>query len=508
MQYIFNSYSIINTRLGKVKGLKRRVNNKDLFIFYQIPYAIPPLKSLRWKKPIMDNMKYDEEYDATKYTKIPYQNMRYYYKYYNQISYNYFIKKPKYKETEDCLYLDIYTPTIERNNLPVVVCIYGGHFQYGYSKDLVVNRELVVEKGIIYITLNYRLGIFGFFQHPELKKDTKYNSYGNYGIMDIICALEWIKRNIFWYGGDPENITLQGQGSGANIIIYLMSNIDIKEKKLFKKAIIQSYSKLYDIGNNRIKESIEIGDMLVGQGKNQILRLRNIDADTISNIYKTTKNFREIYIPNIDNNIIKDYPYNIFRKGLQMKIPIIIGINIDDGSLLYKMGLKDLIKYPKDNNNYTEDDKDELNAIYININKNREDSKIRYYNDYIFTHISKMIAEEHTKYSDTYFYIMKYINIYGINIDCCYELDNLYFLNNNNCNNIYILDKLKNKILLYISTFIKTDDPNSKNNKITRWKEFQHGLCIYFNEEIYMNFFKEFTSLQIMDEEYKNIINI
>ena len=201
MIYLFNSYTTINTRLGKVKGIKKKVNNKDLFIFYQLPYAIPPIKSLRWKKPIIHNQSYEdnhiERYDATKYSKIPHQYSKLYYRYYNQISYNYFIKKHNYEETEDCLYLDIYTPTIERNNLPVVVNIHGGHFQYGYSKDTKINYDLVVEKNIIYVTLNYRLGIFGFFQHPELKKDTKYNSYGNYGIMDIICALEWIKRIFF-----------------------------------------------------------------------------------------------------------------------------------------------------------------------------------------------------------------------------------------------------------------------------------------------------------------------
>ena len=230
MDYLFNTYVIINTKLGKVKGLKKNVNGKDLFVFYEIPYAIPPLKSLRWKKPILHNIRYVDKLNAIKYTKIPYQNLYYYYKYYNQISYNYFIKSPKYVETEDCLYLNIYTPTIERNNLPVVVYIHGGHFQYGYSKDNIINKDLAVEKNIIYITLNYRLGIFGFYQHPELEKDSKDNNIGNYGIMDIICCLEWIQNNIFWYGGDVKNITLEGQGSGANIILYLMCCEHIKKK--------------------------------------------------------------------------------------------------------------------------------------------------------------------------------------------------------------------------------------------------------------------------------------
>ena len=314
------------------------------------------------------------------------------------------------------------------------------------------------------------------------------------------------KKNIFWYGGNPDNIVLQGQGSGANIILYLMSCSEITNKKLFHKAIIQSYSKLYDIKNNREKESIELGDMLVGQGKNQVLRLRNIDAKLINNIYITTEKFRELYFPNIDNYIISDLPYNIFKNGTQMKIPIIIGFNSNDGYLLYNMGLNKLVENPKDNEYYNNHELDELNSIYVNILKNKKESLMRYYNDYLFTHINKLIALEHTKYSDTYIYILKLINIYNKNIECCYELDNLYFFNNNNCNNVYINENIKNKLLLYISSFIKDGDPNNKNNKLLNWKEFESELVLYFNKEIYMNFFSEYDSLNIMNDEYINSI--
>ena len=190
MNYIFNSYTTINTNFGKVKGLQTKIDEKNLFIFYQIPYALPPIKSLRWKNPILWNMKYNKILDATQYLNIPNQHLYYYYKYYNKFSYNYFIKKFNYTQTEDCLYLDIYTPTIERINLPVIVCIHGGHYNYGYSRNMRVNKDFVIKNNIIYITINYRLGIYGFFQHPGLKKE---GTCGNYGIADVICSLKWIK---------------------------------------------------------------------------------------------------------------------------------------------------------------------------------------------------------------------------------------------------------------------------------------------------------------------------
>ena len=503
MDYFFNSYITINTKLGKVKGIKKYINNKNLFIYYQIPYATPPIKSLRWKKPLINEKKYNGILDATCYNKISNQHLYFYYKYYNNISYNYFIKKFKHKQTEDCLYLDIYSPVIERKNLPVIIVIHGGHFQYGYSKNMKPNLENIVNNNVIYVTINYRLGIYGFFQHPELKKENKYNSCGNYGIMDIICAIKWIKNNIYWYGGDSNNITLQGQGSGANIILYLMCNDNCIDDSLFNKVILHSASKMYNLCSKE-NESIETGDILVGQGKNQIYRLRNLNEEIINEYYNSIKNFDKLFMPSIDFNIIHNHSIYYFNKGIHMKIPMIIGYNFDDGYLLYNTPLKKLITNPKNNKNYSDEDKENLNNIYNNINKNNNKSILRYYTDYLFTHFNRLIANNHKKYANTYFYVLKNIDIYNINIFCCFELDLFYFFDNNSCNNVNIDIKIKKKILKYISNFAYKSDPNDKkiNKKKIVWKEYSSNLAIYFNKEIYTNFLNEYDSLNIMDREY------
>ena len=112
------------------------------------------------------------------------------------------------------------------------------------------NYHLVKKHNVIVVTINYRLGIFGFFYHTELDKESKNKVSGNYGIMDIICAVKWIKSNIISYGGNPDNITLMGDGAGANIIVYLMCNSGNEE--LFQKVIINSYSlDLYSLQLNK-----------------------------------------------------------------------------------------------------------------------------------------------------------------------------------------------------------------------------------------------------------------
>ena len=225
-----------------------------------------------------------------------------------------------HNENEDCLYLNIYSPTCERKKLPVVIWFNGDHFQ---SNNLLKKNNQIIEKDIVYINFNYRLGIFGFYVHPELDSESKNKISGNYGILDQICMLQWVKENIYYYGGDPDNVTIMGQGSGANSIIYLMCS-DLA-KGLFHKAIIQSYGMIYNniyFSNNfsKKKYAIKMADKICGQGKNQILRLRNINAEVINTMYclnclsKKKVDTNKLFYPSIDGYIIKDHPFNIFKK--------------------------------------------------------------------------------------------------------------------------------------------------------------------------------------------------
>ena len=145
--------------------------------------------------------------------------------------------------SENCLHLNIWTaaksPAEKR---PVFVWIYGGGFTNGSIAVPIYDGEAIAKQGIIFVSINYRVGIFGFYAHPELTAESGHNTSGNYGLMDQIAALQWIQRNIAAFGGDPASVTIAGQSAGSESISCLMASS--LAKNLFAKAIMQSGSDL------------------------------------------------------------------------------------------------------------------------------------------------------------------------------------------------------------------------------------------------------------------------
>jgi para-nitrobenzyl esterase len=141
--------------------------------------------------------------------------------------------------SEDCLYLNIWTPAKDRHKrLPVIVWIYGGGYINGSASMPLYRGDRLAHKGVIVVTIAYRLGPLGFLAHPELTRESPYHSSGNYGLMDQIAALEWIQRNITVFGGDRKNVTIAGQSSGAISVSILMASP--RAKGLFQRAIGES----------------------------------------------------------------------------------------------------------------------------------------------------------------------------------------------------------------------------------------------------------------------------
>ena len=496
----FNKDIIINTNLGKVMGNIINYKNKNLLLFKGIPYAHPPIYSLRWKPPILWKSNYSEEiYDATYYRDKPYdvRDMKrvmrtYINNIFNNFNLQIFTKYFNNKESEDCLYLNILTSTCERNKLPVLIYLTDTMFHYNNNDDKFLNKK-IVDNDILIITINYRLGIFGFYYHDDLNKESKYNTSGNYGIMDVICAIKWIKQNIFCFGGDPENITLIGDGSGANIIIYLMSNK--ANEGLFQKVIINSFSFIYNI-RKKSNINILIADELVGQGNNQILRMRNLSSKEINDKYKKyivkndKINYLSLFNPIIDYNIIMDEPYLIFKENMQINIPVLIGKNLCDGYFLYECGFKNILKNPN-KDIYFNDKIDELKQIYKNIDKNNNISLQKYYDDFLFTMPLFLLMNLHKKNNKIYIYIYTYkryknnlkksdkllksnlINgVYGCASNH-FNKCNDYFKVNNNAHNILInhfCEFIKININLYSSLSLK-------DNSI--WYEYNKNYIIY-----------------------------
>lgn len=223
--------TIVKTEGGLVKGVP--AGNQTISVFKGIPFAAPPVGELRWKAP-QPVIPWRGTIKAYKFSAIPVQNRVLKGSFYQKEFYP--IELPM---SEDCLYLNIWTPArTDDEKLPVAIWIFGGGFNQGYANKMEFDGEAFAKKGCIFVSINYRLGLLGFLTHPELTAESAEHISGNYGIMDQIAAISWVKRNIAGFGGDPEKITVFGQSAGANSVMVLCNSP--LTSGLFQRAIMQS----------------------------------------------------------------------------------------------------------------------------------------------------------------------------------------------------------------------------------------------------------------------------
>jgi len=217
---------------GQIQGVESAV--KGVYIYKGIPFAAPPVGDLRWKEPqpvkpwegvkLADTFgpgAVQAKHDST-----------------NPWTSEFYWEDPEF--SEDCLYLNVWTPAPGKpeKKLPVAMWIHGGAYTGGWGYEPEFDGKVWAEKGVVLVTINYRLGIFGFMNHPLLADENPNHVSGNYGILDQIAALKWIHANIAEFGGDPDNITILGQSAGAGSVKTLVSSP--LTGNLIKKAIIQS----------------------------------------------------------------------------------------------------------------------------------------------------------------------------------------------------------------------------------------------------------------------------
>ena len=221
--------------VGDVEYLGKYQTDSNTFIFRGIPYAEPPINNLRWKSPIP--AKKNLNIDARQFKAACMQDR------YNTDWYHNVIKAfgsdPSLFDhvnsiSEDCLYLNIWTKSLETSaRKPVMVWIHGGNDTAGWSYEPDYIGHNLANKDVVVVSIGYRLNIFGFFRHPNMNEQT-----GNFGLEDQILALKWLKQNIKYFGGDPNNITIFGESAGGAHISYHL--VSPASEGLFKKAIIQS----------------------------------------------------------------------------------------------------------------------------------------------------------------------------------------------------------------------------------------------------------------------------
>ena len=225
---------------GKVQGVETA--SAGVLVYKGIPFAAPPVGDLRWKAPqavipwmgVLQADKFGPaaiQADKDRVTPVPDGVIDYVKE---------FTPDGDPLRSEDCLYLNIWTPAAGKVDagLPVAIWIHGGAFSHGFGYEMEFDGEAYAKRGVILVTINYRLGLYGFLAHPSLSKENERSISGNYGLLDQIAALDWVRENIRQFGGDPDNITIFGQSAGA-MSVRCLSASPLTQGKI-KHAIIQS----------------------------------------------------------------------------------------------------------------------------------------------------------------------------------------------------------------------------------------------------------------------------
>ena len=307
----------------------------DIHIFKGIPFAAPPVGDLRWKAP-QPVIPWQGIKKCDAFGPSPMQG--------NPVPFGPWSKEyliPKKPISEDCLYLNVWTgANSAKEKRPVLVWIYGGGFMSGGSGVPIYDGEAMAKKGIIFVSINYRVGIFGFFALPELTKESPYNASGNYGLLDQIAALKWVKNNINAFGGDPNNVTIAGQSAGSMSVNCLVASPLCKG--LFKRAIAESGASLITSGIGKMQALHEAEQQGVAFEKkidvNSLAGLRKIPADEL------LKKPGGRSGPIIDGYVLPESIPAIFAEGKQNQVDLITGWNEDDGVVFGKPQTADEFK--------------------------------------------------------------------------------------------------------------------------------------------------------------------
>lgn len=294
---------------GALQGLTL---SSGIHTYRGIPFAQPPVGNLRWREP-QAPAKWTGVRDATTFGPNAMQK---------NIFGDMMFRSPKM--SEDCLYLNVWTPSVKPDaKLPVLVYFYGGGFVAGDGSESRYDGETLAKKGIVVVTLNYRLGIFGFFAHPELTKESPNNASGNYGLLDQNAALAWVKKNIAAFSGDPNKITIAGESAGSISVSAQMASP--LSKNLIAGAIGQSGAMINPtldaIPLNQQEESgIKFGE---ANNATTLKALREIPAEKLLDLASAPGAFSTKAV--VDGYFLPKLPSEIFAAGEQANVPLLAG---------------------------------------------------------------------------------------------------------------------------------------------------------------------------------------
>ncbi len=309
---------------GRYQGVALEQN---VIGYLGIPYAKPPIGQLRWQlpQPLTTSKQTKKQLNlANEFAARCMQN-----RVFDDIIFR------SQQQSEDCLYLNVWSRS-DNKNAPVYVYFHGGGFIVGSGDEARYDGEAFAKQGIVFVSVNYRLGVFGFLSHPELSKETQYQGSGNYGLYDQQAAIQWVKDNIKQFGGNPEHIVLGGESAGSiSVSAQLLTSLN---KNLLKGATAQSGSML---GLDFSSRSLSTGES-EGLALQQALGLQNLEQMrelTAEQLLKQATEKRFVWFrPVIDGNFFTDDPHKLYAQGKYNQVPLLTGVNSQESAYQAVLG--------------------------------------------------------------------------------------------------------------------------------------------------------------------------
>jgi len=311
---------VVDTANGQLQGTREV---PGVFSFKGVPFAAPPVAGLRWKEPQpvpnWSGVRQADQFGPRAMQLPVFGDMGF----------------RSNGMSEDCLYLNVWTPDLKpAKPMPVLVYFYGGGFVAGDGSEPRYDGAYMARKGIVTLTVNYRLGVFGFLAHPDLSLESPHKASGNYGLLDQRAALLWVQKNIAAFGGDPKQVTIAGESAGSMSVSAQM--VSPLSKDLFAAAIGESGSVLgmaapllRDGEQNGLKFADSVG------GKS-LAELRAMPAaDLLAAAGKPGLQFPGAIV---DGYFLPRQPLDVYKAGAQAQVPLLVGWNSQEGSYRWLMG--------------------------------------------------------------------------------------------------------------------------------------------------------------------------
>ena len=317
--------AVVTVETGRLAGAPSPLG-EEVMVYRGVPFAAPPVGELRWRPP-EPPAAWEGVRDATEAAPACMQNPL-------PAAVRTFYDAGVDRMDEDCLYLNVWTAAEPDDRAPVLVWIHGGGLSIGNGADITYDGTRLAQRGVVLVTINYRLGAFGYLAHPLLSAESGHGASGNYGLLDQVAALGWVQRNIASFGGDPSRVTIFGESAGSWSVNQLMATP--LARGLFHAAIGESGGGFGPRGGAAPRAEIEAAgerfvEALLGDGAAPSLEaMRAASADGVQGVAPELVRSTA----NVDGWVFPDTVYDTFAAGRQHDVPVIVRSNADEMTML------------------------------------------------------------------------------------------------------------------------------------------------------------------------------